>query len=90
MLDRTDAETTTITVGLIDDAYCAWFNAEAECEMALREWCSATGDSGELAYLDYVAALDREEASARDLEQLWRAASDSDAVPVAQAQNVAD
>jgi hypothetical protein len=37
-----------------------------------------------------VAALDREEASARDLEQLWRAASDSDEVPVAQAQNVAD
>ena len=71
MLDNTDTEIATIGVRLIDDAYTAWFNAESECETKLQAWFRATGEAREIAYLSYRAALDREEASARDLERLW-------------------
>jgi hypothetical protein len=77
MLDKTEADTTAITVGVIDDAYCAWFTAESACEMALRDWFSATGEERERTYLAYVAALDCEEASARDLARRWDAAPGS-------------
>jgi hypothetical protein len=72
MLDRSDTEIATIGVRLIDDAYVAWFNAESECATRLRAWFQATGEGREIAYVSYRAALDREEASARDLERLWR------------------
>jgi hypothetical protein len=71
MFDETEADVATITVAVIDDAYCAWFTAESECEMALRDWFHASRDGREPAYLAYVAALDREEASARDMARLW-------------------
>ena len=74
MLDNTDTEIATIGVRLIDDAYVAWFNAESECETRLQAWFRATGERREIAYVSYRAALDREEASARDLERLWRLA----------------
>jgi hypothetical protein len=75
MIDNAEAEVATIGVRLIDDAYLAWFGAESECETMLREWFRATGQQRESAYLAYRAALDREEASARDLERLWVLAS---------------
>ena len=75
MPDNTEAELATIGVRLIDDAYMAWFRAESECETTLREWFQATGGRREPAYHAYLAALDREEASARDLERLWTVAS---------------
>ena len=76
MLDNTDTDTEIATIGvrLIDDAYVAWFNAESECETRLQAWFRATGEGREIAYTSYLAALDREEASARDLERLWRVA----------------
>jgi len=70
-----DNDVATIGIRLIDDAYLAWFRAETECETTLREWFQATGQRREPAYLAYLAALDREEASARDLERLWCVAS---------------
>ena len=75
MPDKTEADVATIGVRLIDDAYLAWFDAESECETTLRAWFQATEDGRERAYLAYVAALDREEASARHLERLWSMAS---------------
>lgn len=74
MPNNTDTELASIGIRLIDDAYLAWFRAESECETTLREWFQATGGRRESAYLAYRAALDREEASARDLERLWSVA----------------
>jgi hypothetical protein len=74
MTDDTQVQVAKIGVRLIDDAYLAWFGAESECETLLRDWFTATGERREIAYLAYRAALDREEASARDLERLWNLA----------------
>lgn len=74
MPDETQVEVAKIGVRLIDDAYLAWFGAESECETLLRDWFAATGQRRGSAYLAYRAALDREEASARDLERLWSVA----------------
>ena len=63
-------EVAEIGVRLLDDAYIAWFAAESDCEQALRAWREGTsGNRGE-AYFVYRAALDREEAAARDLQRL--------------------
>jgi hypothetical protein len=66
-------ETTVAEIGvrLLEDAYYAWFSAEAESEVALRTWLDGAGARRELTYTSYRAALDREEAAARDLERLW-------------------
>ena len=72
MLDNIETEVATIGVRLMDDAYLAWFSAETECETALQAWFQSTGEAREDRYLTYLAALDREEASARDLQRLWR------------------
>lgn len=74
MLENTQTDVATIGVRLLDDAYLAWFSAESDCETALRAWFQSTGERRETAYFSYLAALDREEASARDLERLWRLA----------------
>ena len=60
-----------IGVRLLDDAYITWFAAESECEQALRAWFGATPNTRAGAYASYRAALDREDAAARDLERLW-------------------
>jgi hypothetical protein len=60
-----------IGVRLLDDAYLAWFSAEVECEVALRTWLGGAGAGHAITYFTYRAALDREEAAARDLERLW-------------------
>jgi hypothetical protein len=75
MLESTEAEVAMIGVRLIDDAYLAWFYAESEAETMLRGWFQATGERRKVAYLAYRAALEREEAAARDLERLWLLAS---------------
>jgi len=71
MLQNLETEVATIGVRLLDDAVLAWFRAESECELTLQAWFRSTGERRETAYLSYRAALDREEASARDLERLW-------------------
>jgi hypothetical protein len=88
MLDNTDTEIATIGVRLIDDAYVAWFNAESECETQLQAWFRATGERRGIAYVSYRAALDREEASARDLERLWRLAEPCRAAVANEAESV--
>jgi hypothetical protein len=74
MTNDATTEVASIGVRLLDDAYLAWFSAESECENALRAWWQSTGSSCSSAYAAYRAALDREEAAARDLERLWRLA----------------
>lgn len=74
MLNNIETDVATIGVRLLDDAYLAWFSAESDCETALRAWFQATGERREITYFSYLAALDREEASVRDLERLWRLA----------------
>ena len=90
MLENTDTEIATIGVRLIDDAYSAWFNAESECEMRLQTWFRATGEGRRIAYISYRAALDREEASALDLERLWRLAEPCRAAMAAEAESVSE
>jgi hypothetical protein len=64
-------EVARIGVRLLDDAYMTWFSASIGAEQALRAWFDATPGEGSPAYFAYCAALDREEAAARDLERLW-------------------
>lgn len=75
MIEPIDTGVAEIGVRLLDDAYLAWFSAESECENALRDWFQATGDRRASTYLSYRAALDREEAAARDLARLWQLAT---------------
>ena len=63
-----------IGIRLLDDAQMAWQQAEFECERALSAWCDGAPGRGADGYLRYRAALDREEAAARDLERLWEVA----------------
>jgi hypothetical protein len=72
MIENVDTTLAEIGVRLLDDAYLAWFSAESECEGALRAWFQAAGAQRAGAYLTYRAALDREQAAARDLERLWQ------------------
>jgi hypothetical protein len=74
MTDTATTEVAAIGVRLRDDAYLAWFSAESECEQTLHNWFERTGEQRAPAYLAYRAALDREEAAARDLERLWQLA----------------
>jgi hypothetical protein len=60
-----------IGIRLLDDAHMAWQQAELECEQALSAWCDGPPGRAADRYLRYQAALDREDAAARDLERLW-------------------
>lgn len=64
-----ERELAEIGVRLVDDAYMAWFAAARESEQALREWLEARRNQSD-TYCCYRAALDREEAAARDLARL--------------------
>jgi hypothetical protein len=90
MLDESETDVRTMTVRLIDDAYCAWFTAETECETALLDWFHARGETRELTYLAYITALDHEEASARALQELWDGASASHEALRAKVEKVSD
>jgi hypothetical protein len=59
-----------IAIRLLDDAYMSWRRAQIECHQALRAWLDSGGRSRVATDLAYRAALDREEAAARDLERL--------------------
>jgi hypothetical protein len=47
-----------------------WIAAEIQSGYALRAWVDAAAPQGADAYLAYHAAVDREEAAARDLQRL--------------------
>jgi hypothetical protein len=72
MRDRIDFETAReialIGLRLLDDAHAAWVVAQGEAERALRAWSSR--EDSRAGYAAYRAAVDREEAAARDLERL--------------------
>jgi hypothetical protein len=67
---RTSRDLAVIAVRLLDDAHMTWVAAEVESEHTLRAWFDADAAQGAAAYLAYRAAVDREEAAARDLQRL--------------------
>jgi hypothetical protein len=60
-----------IGVRLLDDVQMTWVAAEVESEHALLAWFEAAAPNRAAAYLAYRAAVDREEATARDLQRLY-------------------
>jgi hypothetical protein len=59
-----------IAVRVLDDAHMAWVAAEVDSGNALHAWFVAGAPKGAGAYRTYRAAVDREEAAARDLQRL--------------------
>ena len=68
---RKRLELAEIGIRLLDEAHVAWQRAELECELALEAWYQGSPRVSADRYLSYRAALDREQAAARDLERLW-------------------
>jgi len=54
----------------VDDAYTEWLDAHSRCAEALAAWRSAAVGARAAAYRAYLAALEREELSAAELERL--------------------
>jgi hypothetical protein len=67
---NTSRDLAVIAVRVLDDAHMTWVAAEVESEHALRAWFDAGAPQAAGAYLAYRAAVDREEAAARDLQRL--------------------
>jgi hypothetical protein len=67
---NTSHDLAVIAVRVLDDARMTWVAAEVDSEHALRAWFNAGTPEGASAYLAYRAAVDREEAAARDLQRL--------------------
>ena len=70
--DALAARAAKLGTRLADGAFMAWRSAQIECDLALSNWQVAGPGRGEAAHLAYQAALDREEAAARHLEELCR------------------
>jgi hypothetical protein len=60
-----------IPARVLDDAHMTWIAAEVESEHALLAWFRAGARQRAGAYQAYRAAIDREEAAARDLQRLY-------------------
>jgi hypothetical protein len=67
-------ELAEIGIRLLDEAHVAWQRAELECEVALQAWYERTPRTSGDGYASYLAALDREQAAAHDLQRLWELA----------------
>ena len=79
---RAAGDVTAIGISLLEDAYMAWNSAEGECEVALESWLEQDARPNAMAFAVYRAALEREDAAARNLARLCeitRAAGGSDA-----------
>ena len=63
-------EAAAVGIRLLDEAYLSWTLAQMQCVNARTAWSQARGCSRAAAYVAYGAALDREEAAARDLAQI--------------------
>jgi hypothetical protein len=61
-----------VRLRLSDAAYAAWQVAQLECELALLAWRILGPHRGPATHASYRAALAREEAAARDFEELYR------------------
>jgi hypothetical protein len=70
--DRLAARAAKIGARLADGAYMAWQAAQIECYLAFVAWRHAAPGGSAMAHGAYCAALDREEAAARDFEELCR------------------
>jgi hypothetical protein len=68
------ARPSRIGTRLADGAYMAWQFAQIECNLALLAWHHASPGRSAAAHVAYCAALEREEAAARDFEELCRVA----------------
>jgi hypothetical protein len=68
--NNTSHDIAVIAVRVLDDAHMTWVAAEVDSEHALRAWFDAGAQQGPDAYMAYRAAVDREEAAARDLKRL--------------------
>jgi hypothetical protein len=67
---KTGREIALIGIRLLDDAYMAWVAAESEAGEALRAWSEGASGRRRAGEHAYRAAVDREEAAARDLQRL--------------------
>jgi hypothetical protein len=67
---NTSRDLAVIAVRLLDDAPLTWVAAEVDSDHALHAWFDAGAPQGAGAYHAYRAAVDREEAAARDLQRL--------------------
>jgi hypothetical protein len=67
---NTSRNLAVIAVRVLDDAHMTWVAAEVDSEHALHGWFDAGAPQRAGAYLAYHAAVDREEAAARDLQRL--------------------
>jgi hypothetical protein len=74
MARRSSRGVASIGIRLVDEAYVSWCTAQMQCQTALREWFDAGPRDRAEANSVYRAALDREQAAARDLEWLSRLA----------------
>jgi anti-sigma factor RsiW len=54
----------------VDDAYTAWLDAHSRCAEALAAWRKAATGARAAAHRRYLAALEREELAAAELERL--------------------
>ena len=70
MARRISREVASIGIRLVDEAYMSWCTAQMQCQDALRAWFDARPHDRAEANCVYRAALDREQAAARDLESL--------------------
>jgi hypothetical protein len=70
MARRMSREVASVEIRLIDEAHMSWCTAQVQCETALRAWFEAGPHDRAEANCVYRAALDREQAAARDLESL--------------------
>jgi hypothetical protein len=70
MARRISREVPGVSVRLVDAAYMSWCTAQSQCQTALRAWFDAAPRDRAEANCAYRAALDREQAAARDLESL--------------------
>jgi hypothetical protein len=67
---NTSRDLAVIGLRALDDARMTWVAEEVESEYALRAWFDAAAPQDAAAHLAYRAAVDREEAAARDLQRL--------------------
>ena len=70
-------EATAASIRLADAAHIAWTVAQLDCADALMTWFEACPGQRDEAHLAYRAALDREEAAARDLQRLSTLAAEA-------------
>lgn len=73
MTAATTRELAEIGIRLLDEAFQSWESAQLSCDEAFHRWREGPPGRRAAAHAAYRAALDREEAAARDLQRLVQA-----------------